>query len=134
MKDFQLMPDMLTLRGEFYPTGYIFLMLPTQDHARQLERQLRAADIQEPDMLFLTPELVLEKVAPTTRHHGEALPSVGTEGATALRYRALAEQGHCAVMVRPDSDADLEKIMAVVRALPFSIAEKYRLLAIEDLA
>ena len=134
MKDFQLVPDMLTLRGEFYPTGYIFLMLPTEADARQLESNLRAADIQEPDMLFLTPACVLEKVAPTTSHHGEAMPSVGTEGATALRYRELAEQGHCAVMIRPDSDRDADTIMAVIRKAPFSIAEKYRLLAIEDLA
>ena len=134
MKTFELAPEMLTLRGEFYPTGYFFVMLPTADDARKLEQDLKAADVTEPDMLYLTPEAVLEKVAPTTAHHGEAMPSVGTESATALRYRELAQQGHCAVMVRPDASRDADAIMAVIRRSPFSIAEKYRLLAIEDMA
>jgi hypothetical protein len=132
MKDFELTPKMLTLRGEFYPTGYTFVMLPSADDAKKLEQDLRAADVQEPDLLYLTPQAVLSQVAPTTAHHGEALPSVGTESATAHRYRELAAQGHCAVMVRPQSERDADKVMEVIRRSPFSIAEKYRLLAIED--
>ncbi len=134
MKDFTLTPDMLTLRGEFYPTGYTFVMLPSADDARQLAQALREAGVQEPDLLYLTPEAVLDQVVPTAHKHGSILPSVGTESATTQRYRELALRGHCAVMVRPKSDADTERVMNVIRAAPCSIAEKYRLLAIEDVA
>ena len=134
MKDFELTSDMLTMRGEFYPTGYTFVMLPTADDAKQLERDLRAAGMQEPDMLYLTPEAVLAQVVPTARTHNSTLPSVGTESATTERYRELALRGHCAVMVRPRTDAEADKAMEVIRQSPCSIAEKYRLLAIEDVA
>jgi hypothetical protein len=134
MKDFTLAPQMLTLRGEFYPTGFIFAMLPTEEDARQLERQLRAGDFPEPEILFLSPETVLNQIVPTARHHGDTLPSVGTESATTRRYRDLALQGHCAVMVRSNTRDAAKKILEVIHSAPVSIAEKYRLLVIEDLA
>jgi hypothetical protein len=133
MKDFTLASRMLTLRGEFYPTGFVFVMMPTVDDARAVERGLLAAGFQGDDMLLLKTEDVLEKVVPTAAHHGETFPSVGTESATVLKYRALALKGHCAMMVRAASGDTTEKVMKVVRTVPFSIAEKYRFLVIEDL-
>ena len=38
MKDFHLASRMLTLRGEFYPTGFVFVMLPSEADAAALER------------------------------------------------------------------------------------------------
>ena len=58
---------------------------------------------------------------------------MGTEGATAEKYIRLARKGHYALMVPADEEEDVEKLMVAVRKTPFSYAQKYRMLAIEDL-
>jgi hypothetical protein len=40
MKPFELDAHMLTLAGVFYPTGYIFVMFPTEKDARDAEHAL----------------------------------------------------------------------------------------------
>jgi len=134
MKDFTLASRMLTLRGEFYPTGFVFAMLPTVDDSKVVERGLLQSGFKDDDIMLLTTADILGKIVPTAAHHGDVFPSVGTESATVLKYRALALQGHCAMMVRAASGDTTEKVMQVVRTVPFSMAEKYRFLVIEDLA
>lgn len=133
MKDFALASRMLTLRGEFYPTGFLFVMLPTLEDARKVERALLALNIGGDDVMLATPEVILEKIVPTAAHHSETMPSVGTESAMVEKYRALALGGHCALLIRAGSDAHTQQVMEVVRTVPFSTAEKYRFLVIEDL-
>lgn len=134
MKDFALASRMLTLRGEFYPTGFMFVMVPTIDDARSIERDLLAHQIGGDDVLLLTSQVVLDQVVPTAEHHGDTMPSVGFESAVVRQYRDLALQGHCALMIKAGSAAHTEQVMHVVRKVPFSIAEKYRFLVIEDLS
>ncbi len=134
MKDFTLASRMLTLRGEFYPTGFMFVMVPTLDDARTIERALLARNIGGEDVLLLTSQVVLDQVVPTAAHHGDTMPSVGFESAVVQQYRDLALKGHCALMIKAGSAQHTEEVMQVVRQLPFSIAEKYRFLVIEDLS
>ena len=133
MKDFALASRMLTMRGEFYPTGFIFVMVPTLEHANTIERALLARGIGGDDVMLLTSKVVLEQIVPTAAHHGDTVPSVGFESAIVRQYRALALEGHCALMIRAGSASHTEEVMEVVRSVPFSIAEKYRFLVIEDL-
>jgi hypothetical protein len=133
MKDFHLASRMLTLRGEFYPTGFVFVMLPSEADAAALEQGLLAAGFADEDMMLLSPKVILEEIAPTAQGHGDGMPSIGTESATVNKYRDLALQGHCAMMIRAGDADKTEAVMTVVRRGPFSSAEKYRFLAIEDL-
>jgi len=61
------------------------------------------------------------------------LPSLGTEEATMQQYIHLAHKGHHGLMVHAASDKDTERVMLVVRGQPFSFAQKYHMLAMEDL-
>ena len=61
------------------------------------------------------------------------LPSVGTEGATVRKYVDLARKGHCALMVKIDSDEEAEQVMQVARSASFTYAQRYLLLAMQDL-
>jgi hypothetical protein len=133
MKNFRFDSRMLTMSGEFYPTGFLFVMLPTLDHASTLESSLNSANIGGDDVFLLTSSVILEQIAPTASHHGDTLPSIGTESAMVQKYRRLALDGHCAVMVRGGNAEHTEEVMGHVRKLPFSIAEKYRFLVIEDM-
>jgi hypothetical protein len=133
MKDFTLASRMLTLRGEFYPTGFMFVMVPTIEDARAIERKLLERHIGGDDVLLLTSQVVLDQIAPTAEHHGDTMPSVGFESNVVRQYRDLARQGHCALMIKAGNADHTEQVMEVVRSVPFSIAEKYRFLVIEDL-
>ena len=104
MKPFVLAPQMLTLQGVFYPTGYAILMFPDAQSAEQAGRQLQAAGFDEDTVMLLTPQDILQRIAQVGEDAQEVMPSVGTEGATVGNYAALARDGHHGVMVKAASD------------------------------
>lgn len=134
MKTFELTPDMLTLAGVFYPTGYVFAMFPTEDHARQVGAALAKDNHSPKPVMLLSPQQILAELVRTVGSADIPLPSAGTEAATVRQYAALAGQGHWAVMAHAPDAKDTEAVMRLVRQAPFSFAEKYRRLVIEDLA
>jgi hypothetical protein len=130
MKDFELTSKMLSMGGVFYPTGYAFIMFPDIEDARQVARELETASN---GIMLLTPETILKEIGKVDGLSDVLLPSVGTEGATAQKYVELAQQGHHALMIPVDSEEAAERVMSVVRKLPFSYAQRYHMLVIEDL-
>ena len=133
MQAFQMTSKMSTMQGVFYPTGYAFLMFPGAEEAEQAARQLEEAGFNGQDIMLLTPEVILREIGRIDGESSVALPSVGTEGATVHKFIDFAREGHHALMVKAPSDKDTERVMAVVRELPFSYGQKYHMLAIEDL-
>lgn len=134
MKDFELTPKMLTLSGVFYPTGYAFILFPDLEDATQVARELEAKmEVGSDGIMRLTPDAILTQIGKADDQSDVALPSVGTEGATVRKYVDLAREGHCALMIPTPSQEATERIMAVVRQVPFSYAQRYHLLVIEDL-
>ena len=133
MQKFQLEPDMLTMAGVFYPTGYVLVMFPDAGEAQRIAQEIDTKGLSEKPVLTLDAATVLEKVVRTVGSADIPLPSAGTEAATVRQFAALAGQGHCAVMVHAPKAADTEAVMEVVRTAKFSFAEKYRQLVIEDL-
>ena len=134
MKPFTLDPKMLaTIGGAFYPTGYSVVMFADPDNAKQVAKQLVDNDISADEVYFLTPEIILSQITPTVSDADDPLPSAGTEGATVRAYTKLAREGQAGLLVKtPDAEA-AERMMAVVRTVPYSMAQRYRNLVIEDL-
>lgn len=130
MKDFELTNKMLSMGGVFYPTGYAFIMFPDIEDAKQVARELETAS---DDIMLLTPASILEEIGKADGHSDLSLPSVGTERATVQKYVELAQQGHHALMIPADSEEAAERVMSVVRKRPFSYAQRYHMLVIEDL-
>jgi hypothetical protein len=133
MKTFTLQPGMRTLGGVFYPTGYMVLMFPTEQDARRAARLLDDDGIAGDDVCFASPEEFEREITPAM-DDDDALPSAGTEGQAARRFRQLARQGHHALMVHAPSPKTSMHLMDVLRDLPISYGQKYRHLVIEDLA
>jgi hypothetical protein len=130
MKHFELTKKMLSMGGVFYPTGYAFIMFPDIEDAKHVAEEL---EVSSDGVMLLTPENIIEDISRADGHSDVNLPRVGTEGATVHKYVDLAREGHHALMIPvPNKDAT-ERIMAVVRRVPFSYAQKYHSLAIEDL-
>lgn len=133
MKTFALHSKMLTLSGVFYPTGYAFIMFPEDAQAEQAARELEEGGFDSEALMLLEPDTILREIGRVDGESDMILPSVGTEGHTVQTYVKLARQGHHALMVRAPSDKETERVMTVVRKQPFSYAQKYHMLAMEDL-
>lgn len=132
MKPFALESNMLTMRGVFYPTGYLFAMFPTREDAEQVDQALQWRSSEHETML-LTPEDVMGKVVSTVGSADAPLPSAGSEADMARKYAEFASKGHYALMIHAPTEEDGEQVMDAVRTAPFSIAEKYRKLVIQDM-
>ncbi|MCY7370550.1 MAG: RNA-binding protein [Polaromonas sp.] len=130
MKPFELTKKMLTIGGVFYPTGHAFIMLPTEAEGQQVAGELGAAADQA---MLLDPKTVLRDIGKVDGDDDSAMPDVGTESATVMKYIALARQGHHALMIPVDGDEEKERLMVAVRKTGCSYAQLYHMLAMEDL-
>ena len=132
MRPFTLTRDMLSLGGQFYPTGHILAMFPTEEAAREAARSLHQAGCPEDDILWITPQCFLEQVVRKVGDEEPAFPSPGTEGATTHHFAELAEQGHYGIMIHTPDGKCHDKVMQSLHEHHPSFAQKYRWLVIED--
>ena len=132
MKPFHLESSMKTMGGVFYPTGYMFLMFPDEQAARDAGRLLGDLDFDEDDMALVTPEDFRREILDAAGDD-EILPSAGSEGDTVRRFAELSRLGHHGLMIHAPHAADSERVMAALKDAPISYGQKYRHLVIEDL-
>ncbi len=133
MKNFALTSDMLTMGGTFYPKGYAFIMFPQTASADEVAQSIGSHPGTGSHVSFLSAAVVLKDIGKVDGDTDIDLPSIGTEGATVHKYVDLARQGHCALLVKVDSDEETERVMQFARKAGFSYGQRYHLLAIEDL-
>jgi hypothetical protein len=132
MRAFRLDSDMTTMRGTFYPTGWMVLMFPGEQPARDAAQMLSRAGFADDALMFLTPQDVREHLLGATGDD-KLVPSAGTEGDTVRKFTDLAAQGHHGLMVHVPHQEDADRVMALVKDLPISYGQRYRKLVIEDL-
>lgn len=133
MKPFSIEPGMLTMRGVFYPTGYMFIMFPTEKDARDAERALEENGVTGESISLLSPQDIQEKIVRTVGSADIPLPSAGTEADTVRRYAHLAGEGHHALMIHAPDAKDSDHVMELLKNCNMSYGQKYRQLVIQDL-
>ena len=132
MRPFRLDSDMRTLRGVFYPTGWMVLMVPGGPQAGEAARLLEQAGIPGDALMLMAPEDIRRELA-GTEGDDSILPSAGTEGDTVRKITDLAAQGHHGLMVHAPLQDDSDRVMAALKGVPVSYGQRYRTLVIEDL-
>lgn len=133
MKTFVLEPNMLNLRGVFYPTGYLFLMFPTLADALSGEQLLLDDGYTGESISLLDPQVILDRIGRTLVNASVPRPSRSAEANLVRRYAEFAAQGHHALLIHAPSAEETEHIMTVLARAKISLAQKYRHLKIEDL-
>lgn len=135
MKNFALSEDMLaTMGGAFYPKGHSMLMFESEDIARNAARMLvNAQAVASDDIHFISASVLLAQITPTVADSDNPLPSPGTDASTVRAYTALANEGHCALLVATPDNDDRDAVMAALGEIRPSMAQRYRALVIEDL-
>ena len=131
MRSFHLEPGMKNMGGVFYPTGWMVLMFPGEQQAREAGRRLASHGFADEALMLVTPEDVRRELLETAGDD-EILPSAGTEGDTVRRFAELAAQGHYGLMVHAPHQKDSDRVMALLEGAPISYGQKYRMLVIED--
>jgi hypothetical protein len=121
-----------TLGGAFYPDGYSMVMFPDEASAIDVAKAL---SLQKPEaqIFHLPPASILSQITPTVADSDNPLPSAGSEGATVRAYTKLAREGHHGLLVETPDGESAEWLMSAVRKVPYSMAQRYRKLVIEDL-
>lgn len=131
MRPFHLDSQMKTMRGVFYPTGWMVLMFPGEQQARDAAKLLADDGFAEDAVLLVTPEDFRREIVGATGDD-DMLPSAGTEGDTVRRFSELAQQGHHGLMIHAPHQAESDRVMELLRDVPVSYGQKYRKLVIED--
>ena len=134
MKPFALDPKMFTISGVFYPTGYIMVMVPDREGAVKIAQELEAVPGHS-DVSLLEPDVVIHDIGRTARgsDDGDMPPSIGTESATVREYVELAQQGQYGLLIGVNSSEDADRVTEVLHRNSFSYAQRYHMLAIEDI-
>ncbi|KQT10162.1 hypothetical protein [Ramlibacter sp. Leaf400] len=134
MRNFELSKNMLTMGGQFYPTGHIVAMFADEKAARNAGRTLSDGGVADEEICLITPEVMLRDIVRTVGSADSTLPSPGTEADTVRRYADYASKGHYALLIHAPHGEDAERVMALLKDQMPAFAERYRMLVIEDLA
>jgi hypothetical protein len=132
LKPFALEPGMLNIRGQFYPTGYLVMMFPGEQDARDAGRMLDEGGWDGEAAFLLTPEDIHQHIARTVGNADIPLPSAGTEGDTVRKFADLASQGHWGLMVKAPKGEHSDRVTELLKTAKISYAQLYRTLVIED--
>jgi hypothetical protein len=134
MKNFVLEPSMrAAIGGAFYPSGYSMVMFPSSEDATRIGHRLIEKGVSGDEIYLLPAQTVLAEITPTVSDSDDPLPSAGTDAATVRAYTKLAREGHTGLLVKTKNEEEANRLMEEVRAVPYSIAQRYRMLVIEDL-
>jgi len=134
MKNFYLEPRMrATIGGAFYPSGYSIVMFPSAEDANRIGHKLIEKGVSGDEIYLIPPATLLAEITPTVTEADDPLPSAGTDAATVRAYTKLAREGHTALLVKTKNEDEANRVMELVRTVPYSIAQRYRTLVIEDL-
>jgi hypothetical protein len=122
-----------SIGGAFYPTGYSMVMFPSAEDADRIGHRLIESGVSGDEVYLLPAATVLAEISPTVSDADNPLPSAGTEGATVRAYTKLAREGHTGLLIKTQNEEAANRLMELVRTVPYSIAQRYRTLVIEDL-
>ncbi|MBE7369239.1 RNA-binding protein [Ramlibacter pallidus] len=123
---------MKNMTGAFYPTGWLVLMFPGEQQARDAARKLEDNGIASDDVMLMTPADFRRDIF-DTRGDDAILPSAGTEGDTIRMFNECVEKGHYGLLVHaPKADAS-DRVMQLLEGAEISYGQKYRHLVIEDI-
>ncbi len=132
MRPFHLESSMKNITGTFYPTGWLVLMFPGEQQARDAAKALEDNGIAEGDVLLVTPEDFRREIL-GTQGDDAILPSAGTEGDTVRKFHECIRHGNYGLMVHAPKADDSDRVMELLRDSRITYGQKYRKLVIEDI-
>ncbi len=126
-------PSKTTDFGVFYPLGHIVVAFPKYEDALGVQQDLVVGGYDLADCVIHKSEEVAAAAASNLRESTGWLARLGKSDEAVQAHLNAAKQGATFMLIYAPGDTDAERVMNVVRRVPFELAHRYRRLAIEDL-
>lgn len=124
--------ELPTSFGIFYPTGWTVVAFPTPDVAEKVRSDLLTGGYSEDDCKVFHADMVVPSARSQLSGAG-FLAQLGMADDIVRRHLAAAKDGSTFLVIYSPSEEEAERVMNVVRRVPFEFAHRYRRLAIEEL-
>ncbi len=118
--------------GAFYPMGHAVVAFPKAASARKVRKDLLSGGYDERDLLHYDAKKAAQSLKNNLQIIG-VLALVGSTDNVLRRLAKLADQGCDFLLVHAATREEVDRVMNVVRCVPFRIAQKFHRFAIEDL-
>lgn len=118
--------------GTFKPVGHVVMALADDQKAADAVRALRAAGFEAEDVLEYSAAEEENEMKKMLQYASD-FAGFGYEVTLMRKYKQLAEEGASWLIVYAPHAPEAEKVAEVAKAHGALLAEKYHLLAIEDL-
>ena len=118
--------------GIFYPTGWIVVAFPETRSAEQVRSDLLTGGYDEEECRLVRSD----EVIPAARHQlddSSWLGRLGKADEMLQRHLAAARRGSAFLVIFAPTDDEAERVMKVVRRVPFDFAHRYRRFAIQEM-
>jgi hypothetical protein len=118
--------------GDFYPTHHLLIAFANEKDTKDMEAQLLAEGKKVEDCRYFSARQVAE-----ASQHGMDTAGVFSAMGASIRmvalHNELARKGAHFLLIRPEDDAEVERIMQRARGKSLQLAQRYHRLAIETL-
>jgi hypothetical protein len=118
--------------GLFYPTGWIVAAFPSMQSAGQVQRDLLMGGYNEEDCKLVRCDEVVP-VAEGQLENAGWLARLGKTDELVQKQLDAAKRGSAFLIVFAPTDPEAERVMNVVRRVPFEFAHRYHRFAIQTL-
>jgi hypothetical protein len=118
--------------GIFYPTGWIVVALDDKTNAERVQRDLFAGGYDAQDCMLVGASEVIPS-AQGQLENSDWLGRLGKADEMVETHLRAAAGGSTFLIVYAPTESEAERVMNVVRRVPFQFAHRYRKFAIETL-
>ena len=118
--------------GIFYPTGWMVIAFASRESAEQVRRDLLTGGYAEADCRLVRSDEVIPSAQAQLDSSGW-LAKLGMADEMVGRHLDAANRGSTFLLIHALSDVEAERVMKVIRRVPFELAHRYHRLAIEEI-
>lgn len=118
--------------GIFYPTGWIVVAFPEMESAQRVRNDLLTGGYSEEECKLVRGDQVIPTAA-AQLDDASWLGRLGKADEMLQQHLTAAKRGSAFIVVYAPSDDEAERVMNVVRRVPFEFAHRYRRFAIQEM-
>ncbi len=117
--------------GAFYPRGHMVVEFAAEQNAKLVLADLKAQGTMFDDILDVTPQEMID-FAEINITQARPIADLGTSVTTLQNFLNAARTGSWFLVIPTPDDAVADQVALILARVPHGLAQRYHLLAIED--
>lgn len=119
--------------GAFYPTGHMVVAFQDEADAIKVLNELKSQGQAFADTTMISSQLMIDFAQKNLSEAG-FIAELGSSVSTVQRFLDAARQGATFLIIATPSDEAAERVSVAIHHVPFVLAERYHVLAIETVS